>query len=167
MFDGTLARATGPASQLGAFMDSVFDRAARASSTSASSSAAAPAASTDGPLLAAAAMGCRVHGQLRARQGRGPRLPAGTGMAAVGVMPARGPHRHPRRRPHRGRHPRRGADSVGCDALGVSVLLAALAIIARRALITVIQRILIVRHPAHRPPHHSTQSHQPSKENST
>ena len=75
MFDGTLARATGQVSKLGAFMDSVFDRAARSSSSSASSPGCRRAGVADGARsLAAAAHGRGVHGQLHPGEVRGPRL---------------------------------------------------------------------------------------------
>ena len=84
MFDGTLARATGKVSPLGAFMDSVFDRWGEAVVYLGIVAGAAFAGFAEGVVLAAAAMGSRVHGQLRTREVRGPRL--------------HGRHRHGRRR---------------------------------------------------------------------
>ena len=89
MFDGTLARATGKVSNLGAFMDSTFDRLGEVIVFLGVVAGLQAAGATDVAVLARRrGHGCRDHGQLRARQVRGPRLLArASGMAAVGVMP--------------------------------------------------------------------------------
>ena len=74
MFDGTLARATGKVSPLGAFMDSVFDRWGEAIVYLGIVVGGARAGSDAVAILAAAATGRRVHGQLHPGQVRGPRL---------------------------------------------------------------------------------------------
>ena len=89
MFDGTLARATGRVSNLGAFMDSVFDRAGevdRLRRASSPGSQALGVADGDGPRRGGPGLG--GPGQLHARRSR--RASAsrtGTGMAAIGIMP--------------------------------------------------------------------------------
>ena len=88
MFDGTLARATGEVSQLGAFMDSVFDRCGRSrSSTSASCSGPPSTGITRVPILAAAAMGAAFMVSYVRAKSEGLGFTPGTGMAAVGIMP--------------------------------------------------------------------------------
>lgn len=88
MFDGTLARATGQVSKLGAFMDSVFDRwgealvylgivVAGSDFTSGGSLA----------VLAAFAMGSAFMVSYTRAKSEGLGFTAGTGMAAVGIMP--------------------------------------------------------------------------------
>lgn len=88
LFDGTLARATGRVSKLGAFMDSVFDRAGEAivyagviiagSGSGGSSSIA---------VLGALAMGSAFMVSYTRAKAEGLGFAAGTGMAAVGIMP--------------------------------------------------------------------------------
>ena len=60
MFDGTLARATGQTSPLGAFMDSVFDRAGEVVVYIGIVAALQAVGVADGTLLAAAALGSAV-----------------------------------------------------------------------------------------------------------
>jgi CDP-diacylglycerol--glycerol-3-phosphate 3-phosphatidyltransferase len=87
MFDGTLARATGRVTRLGAFMDSVFDRWGEALVYVGLVAGLAAAGWEHGPLLAAAAMaGAFLVSYARAKS-EGLGFSAGTGMAAVGVMP--------------------------------------------------------------------------------
>jgi phosphatidylglycerophosphate synthase len=162
MFDGTLARATGRVSRLGAFMDSVFDRWGEAlvylgivvagSGRAGSGSLA---------VLAAFAMGSAFMVSYTRAKSEGLGFTAGTGMAAVGIMP---------------REVRLLTLSLGLILAGVSGtakpllvlqtftlpggvelalpwagewwLAAALAIIAVGATITTIQRIVHVRNQA-------------------
>lgn len=99
MFDGTLARATGKVSKLGAFMDSVFDRWGEAIvylgiviGASDSAWAWSPP-STDRmhilvlPSLAAFAMGSAFMVSYARSKSEGLGFTEGTGMAAVGFMP--------------------------------------------------------------------------------
>ena len=88
MFDGTLARATGKVSKLGAFMDRVFDRCRRGrSSTSGSSRAAGLRRPRRSAVLAAAAMGAAFMVSYTRAKSEGLGFTSGTGMAAVGIMP--------------------------------------------------------------------------------
>jgi CDP-diacylglycerol--glycerol-3-phosphate 3-phosphatidyltransferase len=148
MFDGTLARATGKVSKLGAFMDSVFDRWGEAL-VYVSLVAGLTAAGWDyGPLLAAAAMASAFLVSYARAKSEGLGFSAGTGMAAVGIMP----------REIRlvilcgglvlgglvGTAPAIGADPAGTPT-GILVIDGALAIIAIGATLTVIQRVLHTR----------------------
>jgi phosphatidylglycerophosphate synthase len=152
MFDGTLARATGKVSPLGAFMDSVFDRAGEVIVYIGIVAGLQAAAIADGPLLAAAALGAAVMVSYARSKSEGLGFTEGTGMAAVGLMPrevrlvilslalvvagllgVHGPC----------------VSSFCLDpAGGATVLTVALAIIAVGATITTIQRILHVRNQA-------------------
>lgn len=87
MFDGTLARATGKASPLGAFMDSVFDRAGEVIVYVGIIAGLQAIGVADGPLLGAAALGSAVMVSYTRSKSDGLGFTAGTGMAAVGVMP--------------------------------------------------------------------------------
>jgi phosphatidylglycerophosphate synthase len=88
LFDGTLARATGKVSRLGAFLDSVFDRWGEAlvylgiviagSDLTGSGSLA---------VLAAFAMGSAFMVSYTRAKSEGLGFTAGTGMAAIGIMP--------------------------------------------------------------------------------
>lgn len=136
MFDGTLARATGKASRLGAFLDSVFDRSGEAIVYVAIVTGAVVAGHERVPVLAATAMaGAFMVSYVRAKaEGLG--FTAGTGMAAVGLMP---------------REVRLVILTVGLiltAATGIRGLEYALGIIIVGAIITVIQRILHVRRQA-------------------
>jgi len=153
MFDGTLARATGRVSPLGAFMDSVFDRAGEVIVYVGIVAGLASAGIDDGPLLASAALGSAVMVSYARAKSEGLGFTEGTGMAAVGVMP---------------REIRLVILSLGlilagilgvqppCGNLfcldsatpGAPILLIALGIIAVGATITTIQRILHVRSQA-------------------
>jgi phosphatidylglycerophosphate synthase len=147
MFDGTLARATGKVSPLGAFMDSVFDRWGEAVVYLGivwGAAIASPASSEVGPIgadyvvvLAAAAVGAAFMVSYTRAKSEGLGFTTGTGMAAVGVMP---------------REIRLVILSLGLILTGVTyyfaILALALAIIAIGATITVIQRILHVRSQA-------------------
>ena len=153
MFDGTLARATGQVSKLGAFMDSVFDRWGEVVVYIGIVAGLQAAGFADGPLLAAAAMGMAVMVSYARSKSEGLGFTEGTGMAAVGVMP---------------REVRlvilslglilagvlgttiEGSGGAGGASIptGILVLYIALAVIALGATITVIQRIVHVRSQA-------------------
>ncbi len=155
MFDGTLARATGQASKLGAFMDSVFDRAGEVIVYVGIVAGLQAVGVADGTLLAAAAMGSSVLVSYARSKSEGLGFTQGTGMAAVGVMP---------------REIRLVILSLGlilagilgtvptstCDTCagavtiqpGLLALFIALGIITIGSIITVIQRILHVRRQA-------------------
>ena len=89
MFDGTLARATGKVSKLGAFMDSVFDRWGEAVvyvGIVVGLRRRSPV--PDGvAVLAAAAMGAAFMVSYTRAKSEGLGFTPGTGMAAVGVVP--------------------------------------------------------------------------------
>ncbi len=156
MFDGTLARATGKVSPLGAFMDSVFDRAGEVVVYVGIVAGLQAVGVADGPLLAAAALGSAVMVSYARAKSEGLGFTEGTGMAAVGLMP----------REIRlvilslglilagllGTTPTAAGEGAGGGAMapGVLVLFIALGIIAIGATITVIQRILHVRAQAKR-----------------
>jgi len=137
MFDGTLARATGKVSPLGAFMDSVFDRWGEAIVYLGIALGAALAGNDQVAVLATAAMGAAFMVSYTRAKSEGLGFTAGTGMAAVGVMP---------------REIRLVILSLGLMVAGatanLTILAGALAIIAIGATITVIQRILHVRSQA-------------------
>ena len=98
MFDGLVARATGKASKAGAFMDSTFDRWGEAVVYVGIVWGCVAAGFDQGAVLAAAAMACRVHGQLHPRSRREPRLRARQGHGQRRLRAARGAARHPHRR---------------------------------------------------------------------
>lgn len=156
MFDGTLARATGRVSRLGAFMDSVFDRAGEVIVYVGVVAGLQALGIADGTVLASAALGAAVLVSYTRAKSEGLGFTQGTGMAAVGIMP---------------REVRLVILSLGlilagilgtqqdtssCPTcaggmafpLGASAIFVALAIITLGATITVIQRILHVRHQA-------------------
>jgi CDP-diacylglycerol--glycerol-3-phosphate 3-phosphatidyltransferase len=87
MFDGTLARATGQASKLGAFMDSVFDRWGEAIVYLGIIIGCVGADFGDGAVLAGAAMGAAFMVSYARAKSEGLGFTEGTGMAAVGIMP--------------------------------------------------------------------------------
>ena len=147
MFDGTLARATGQVSKLGAFMDSVFDRWGEAIVYLGiiwGSVLMIPNGGDMGtmgfdlvPVLGAAAMGSAFMVSYARAKSEGLGFTEGTGMAAVGIMP---------------REVRLVVLSLGLVVTGITssflALILALAIIAIGATLTVIQRILFVRSQA-------------------
>ncbi len=146
MFDGTLARATGQVSKLGAFMDSVFDRWGEALVYVGLVAGLAAGGWDFGPLLAAAAMGSAFLVSYARAKSEGLGFSAGTGMAAVGVMP----------REIRlvilcgglvlGGLLGTGVASAGsATPNGILVIEGALAIIAVGATLTIIQRVLHTR----------------------
>jgi CDP-diacylglycerol--glycerol-3-phosphate 3-phosphatidyltransferase len=87
MFDGTLARATGRASRLGAFMDSVFDRGGEVLVYIGLIAGLHSAGWADAPIYAAAAMGAAVMVSYTRARAEGLGFSPGSGMAAVGIMP--------------------------------------------------------------------------------
>jgi CDP-diacylglycerol--glycerol-3-phosphate 3-phosphatidyltransferase len=144
MFDGTLARATGQVSPLGAFMDSVFDRWGEAIVYLGLVVGLERTGFSLGVYLAAAAMGAAFLVSYTRAKSEGLGFSAGTGMAEVGLMP---------------RELRlvvltvglvvAGILGVGPEATGGSRVLAlALGIIAALATVTVIQRVLHTRRMA-------------------
>jgi CDP-diacylglycerol--glycerol-3-phosphate 3-phosphatidyltransferase len=158
MFDGTLARATGKVSKLGAFMDSVFDRWGEAAVYV--GIVAGLIGNPDGhttllgamAVISAFAMGSAFMVSYTRAKSEGLGFTKGTGMAEVGVMP---------------REVRlivlslglvlggilgigypAGSGSDAAPLAGTIVLGLALAVIALLATITVIQRIVVVRRQA-------------------
>jgi phosphatidylglycerophosphate synthase len=88
MFDGTLARATGKVSRLGAFMDSVFDRAGEVAVYVGIIVAATAAGGNNSlAVLGATAMGSAFMVSYTRAKSDSLGFTAGTGMAAVGIMP--------------------------------------------------------------------------------
>ncbi len=87
LFDGALARATGKASKLGAFMDSVFDRAGEAVVYVGIVAGCLAAGFSAGAILAAAAMAAAFMVSYVRAKSEGLGFSSGTGMAAVGVAP--------------------------------------------------------------------------------
>jgi CDP-diacylglycerol--glycerol-3-phosphate 3-phosphatidyltransferase len=158
MFDGTLARATGQASPLGGFMDSVFDRAGEVVVYVGIVAALQAVGIADGTLLAAATMGAAVMVSYARAKSDAHGFTAGTGLAAVGVMP---------------REVRLvilslglvlagilGADMPTSDGsgagggsipTGIAALFLALGVILVGSIITVIQRTMFVRRQAKQP----------------
>ena len=87
MFDGTLARATGTASRLGAFMDSVFDRWGEGIVYVGIVAGCAAAGFNEGAIPAAAAMTAAFMVSYARAKSEGLGFTEGTGMAAVGLAP--------------------------------------------------------------------------------
>ena len=137
MFDGTLARATGQASPLGAFMDSVFDKLGEIIVFLGIIAGLQAAGAADAPILVAvAAMGASIMVSYTRAKSDGLGFSSGMGMAAVGIMPrevrlvidlprhrprrhrprARRPPVRARRRPRRRRAHRDPADPPGPPA---------------------------------------------------
>jgi Phosphatidylglycerophosphate synthase len=156
MFDGTLARATGRVSKLGAFMDSVFDRAGEVVVYIGIIAGLQELGILNGTVLAAAAMGSAGLVSYTRSKSEGLGFTHGTGMAAIGIMP----------REVRliilsaglivggllGTEPYlvEGSGGAGGSAfpVGAFAILLALGIITLGSTITVIQRILHVRSQA-------------------
>ena len=138
MFDGTLARATGQASPLGAFMDSVFDKLGEIIVFLGVIDGLLAVGAADVPILvAAAAMGAAIMVSYARAKSDGLGYSSGMGLAAVGVMP---------------REVRLVIISIGIvltgTTLGTSAIEFALGVILVGSVITVIQRILFVRSQA-------------------
>ena len=138
MFDGTLARATGQASPLGAFMDSVFDKLGEIIVFLGVIAGLLAVGAADVPILvAAAAMGAAIMVSYARAKSDGLGYSSGMGLAAVGVMP---------------REVRLVIISIGIvltgTTLGTSAIEFALGVILVGSVITVLQRILFVRSQA-------------------
>jgi CDP-diacylglycerol--glycerol-3-phosphate 3-phosphatidyltransferase len=144
MFDGTLARATGKVSRLGAFMDSVFDRWGEAIVYLGIVWGCADAGFGLGAILGAAAMGAAFMVSYARAKSEGLGFTEGRGMAAVGLAP---------------REIRLVILSAGLVAAGFlggavpgttgsTVLAGTLGLIGILATVTVIQRIVLVRRQA-------------------
>ncbi len=145
MFDGTLARATGQASKLGAFMDSTFDKAGEIIVFLGVIAGLQAAGAADVPVLvAAAALGASIMVSYARAKSDGLGYSSGMGLAAVGIMP---------------REVRLVIISLGIvltgTSIGITAIEFALGVILVGATITVIQRILHVRsqdkHPSTQP----------------
>ena len=138
MFDGTLARATGQANRLGAFMDSVFDKLGEIIVFLGVIAGMQAAGAADIPVLvAAAAMGASIMVSYARAKSDGLGYSSGMGLAAIGVMP---------------REVRLVIISLGIvltgTSIGISAIEFALGVILVGAVITVIQRILHVQSQA-------------------
>ena len=87
LFDGALARATNKVSRLGAFLDSVFDRAGEAVLYLGIAIGSLASAFELGAILAAAAMGASFMVSYTRAKSESLGFTPGTGMANVGVAP--------------------------------------------------------------------------------
>ena len=87
LFDGTLARATGQATKLGAFLDSTFDRAGEAIVYLGIGWGAVAAGSEFGPILAGAAMAAAFMVSYTRAKAESLGFAPGSGMASVGLAP--------------------------------------------------------------------------------
>ncbi len=135
MFDGTLARATGKASRLGAFMDSTFDKAGEIIVFLGVIAGLEAAGATDVPILvAASAMGASVMVSYARAKSDALGYSAGMGLASVGIMP---------------REVRLVIISLGIvlsgTSIGTTAIQFALGVVLVGAVITIVQRILYVR----------------------
>jgi CDP-diacylglycerol---glycerol-3-phosphate 3-phosphatidyltransferase len=145
LFDGALARATGQATRLGAFLDSTFDRAGEGIVFLGMVAGLAWSNLAGGAIVAAAAMLASFLVSYTRAKSESLGFTPGTGMAAIGLMP---------------REVRIVVLSLGLmlggllgtaplpDGQvpgGISAVLIALGIIAIGATVTTIQRILHVR----------------------
>jgi phosphatidylglycerophosphate synthase len=136
LFDGALARATNKVSRLGAFLDSVFDRAGEAVLYVGIAIGTLIAGHERGAVLAATAMGASFMVSYARAKSESLGFTPGTGMANVGVAP---------------REVRLILLTLGLLASGVSggssgaqILDATLALITILATVTTIQRIVHV-----------------------
>jgi len=87
LFDGALARATGTTSRLGAFMDSVFDRAGEGVVYVGIAAGCVSGGFVEGTLLAAPAMAASFMVSYVRAKSESLGFTAGTGMAAIGLAP--------------------------------------------------------------------------------
>jgi CDP-diacylglycerol--glycerol-3-phosphate 3-phosphatidyltransferase len=87
LFDGTLARATGRATKLGAFLDSTFDRAGEAIVYIGIAAGSIAGGFEPGAVLAASAMGAAFMVSYTRAKSESLGFTPGTGMAAVGLAP--------------------------------------------------------------------------------
>ena len=132
LFDGALARATGKASKIGAFMDSVFDRAGEGVVYVGIAAGSVAAGFDAGAILAAAAMAAAFMVSYVRAKSESLGFTPGSGMAAVGLAP---------------REVRIIILTLGLllgGAVGGTWLAAALGLITFLATITTIQRIVHV-----------------------
>ena len=146
MFDGTLARATGQTSRLGAFMDSTFDKLGEIIVFLGVIAGMLAAGADDLPVLvAAAAMGASIMVSYARAKSDGLGFSSGMGLAAVGIMP---------------REVRLVIISLGIvltgTGIGITAIELALGIILVGSVITVIQRIVHVRRQAKATPIEAT-----------
>ena len=152
MFDGTLARATGKARTLGAFMDSVFDKMGEIIVFLGVIAGMQAAGAADVPVLvAAAAMGASIMVSYARSKSDGLGYSSGMGLAAVGIMP---------------REIRLVIIAIGIvltgTSIGIGAIEFALGVILVGAVITVIQRILFVRGQDQQQTTKTTQPTQPT-----
>jgi CDP-diacylglycerol--glycerol-3-phosphate 3-phosphatidyltransferase len=87
LFDGTLARATGRTTKLGAFLDSTFDRAGEAIVYLGIAAGSLAAGSDLGAILAAAAMAASFMVSYTRAKSESLGFTSGTGMASIGLAP--------------------------------------------------------------------------------
>ena len=87
LLDGALARATGLTSRLGAFLDSVFDKAGEVIVYVGLVFGLSYAGFREGAILAAAAMGAAILVSYTRAKSEGLGFTEGTGMASIGIMP--------------------------------------------------------------------------------
>lgn len=87
LFDGALARATGKASKLGAFLDSVFDRWGEGVVYVGIAWGCAVAGFSEGAVLATAALASAVMVSYTRAKSEGLGFTAGSGMGAIGLAP--------------------------------------------------------------------------------
>jgi CDP-diacylglycerol---glycerol-3-phosphate 3-phosphatidyltransferase len=133
LFDGTLARATGRATKLGAFLDSTFDRAGEAIVYIGIAAGSIAAGFTLGAILASSAMAAAFMVSYTRAKAESLGFASGTGMAGVGFAP---------------REVRIAIlflgllTAAGPSLNGLAIALAAIAVLAA---VTVVQRILHVR----------------------
>jgi len=151
LFDGTLARATGQATKLGAFLDSTFDRAGESIVYIGVAIGLLAAGFREGAILATAALGAAFMVSYTRAKSESLGFTPGNGMANVGLMPrevrlvilslglilATEPIYAV---------PPPGAGCMGvCDFPQGGTVTLALVLIAAGSVITTIQRILHVR----------------------
>ena len=87
LFDGTLARATGQATKLGAFLDSTFDRAGEAIVFIGISIGLLAAGFREGAILAVVALAASFMVSYTRAKSESLGFTPGAGMASVGIMP--------------------------------------------------------------------------------
>ena len=151
LFDGTLARATGQATSLGAFLDSTFDRAGESIVYIGVAIGLLAAGFREGAILATAAMGAAFMVSYTRAKSESLGFTPGNGMASVGLMP-----REVRlvilslglilaTEPIYAAPPPGAACAGLCDFPQGGTVTLALVLIAAGSVITTIQRILHVR----------------------
>jgi CDP-diacylglycerol--glycerol-3-phosphate 3-phosphatidyltransferase len=155
LLDGALARATGLTSRLGAFLDSVFDKAGEVIVYVGLVFGLSYAGFREGAILAAAAMGAAILVSYTRAKSEGLGFTEATGMASIGIMPrevrlvllALGLILAP---VPIYEAPPPGAACLGfCDPIQGGALSVALVLIAIGGAITTVQRIIhVVRQPS-------------------